>query len=307
MTQSCLDCPSKACKVKGADCFGVRPDSLAIYRREPVAGLLRDSSSLVDGGRAGRLSRFEEVVEFCRSRGYGRIGLAYCFGLELVALDVRDKLSAAGLDVLPARCTLGGVKERQIDTAKAGEAISCNPAGQALFLNSRVDFVIEMGLCLGHDVLFHQELTRPFTVLIVKDRVHHHDPLRGIRNFGRPEPEQTRPVAEVLRSLPMAELMKGGAWLQARLQEGDDLLLLDLRGAGAFDAGHIAGSVRVSLHELPDGVEMLVARRSQTVVCICNGSVQSALAAVLLRSEGLANSHALSGGYSGWVREGRPV
>ncbi|HAR64215.1 MAG: hypothetical protein DKM50_09515 [Candidatus Margulisiibacteriota bacterium] len=49
--------------------------------------------------------------------------------------------------------------------------------GQAGAINKDdVAFVLEMGLCLGHEVLFHQHLKKPFTVFIVKDRVDGHDP-----------------------------------------------------------------------------------------------------------------------------------
>lgn len=183
MSLNCLDCISKSCKMKGSDCFDVKTISHEIYARDEVNSLVRNSSKLVDNGRAGELSRFQEVIEFCQLQGYENIGLAYCFGLEALALDIREKMISAGVNIIPARCTMGGIKEREIDKSKETEAISCNPAGQAHFLNQRADFVIELGLCLGHDVVFHNELTVPFTVLLVKDRVYNHAPLKGIKEY----------------------------------------------------------------------------------------------------------------------------
>lgn len=183
MNKNCLDCQSKSCKTRGADCFNLHDSSLEIYRETEVLTLVKSSSSLIDNGRAGRLSRFEEVIEFCLSQEYKNIGLAYCYGMESIAGEVRSIMNDKGLNLIPARCTMGGVKESQIDENKQGDVISCNPAGQAHFLNTRADFVIEMGLCLGHDVVFHQELEIPFTVLIVKDRVYNHNPLEGIKLF----------------------------------------------------------------------------------------------------------------------------
>lgn len=183
MAKNCLDCKSKACKTKGADCFDVHEISRQIYQEDEVNKLVKNSSRLVDNGRAGELSRFQELVEFCRLQGYKNVGLAYCFGLEAIAQNVRGKLISAGVGVVPARCTMGGVKECDIDTEKNTDAISCNPVGQAHFLNESADFVIEMGLCLGHDVIFHKELAVPFTVLLVKDRVYQHAPLKGIEDF----------------------------------------------------------------------------------------------------------------------------
>ncbi|MDC7232184.1 MAG: DUF1847 domain-containing protein [Spirochaetales bacterium] len=181
--KNCLDCSAKSCRKNGADCFGLKEKSLDVYSSGDNQKTVQNSSVLVDGGRAGELSRFQEVVEFCGLQGYKQIGLAYCFGMESLAQDVREKMEGAGLKIIPARCSMGGVLERDIDPDKTNEVYSCNPAGQAEFLNRHADFVIEMGLCLGHDVIFHQQLKIPFTVLLVKDRVYGHCPLEGIRNY----------------------------------------------------------------------------------------------------------------------------
>ncbi len=183
MAKNCLDCNSKACKTHGADCFGLKESSIGFYLRDEINSTVKNSSELIDNGRAGTLSRFQEVIEFIKLQEYKQVGLAYCFGLEPLAQTIRDIFETEQINTIPARCTMGGVKESAIDSDKSGEAISCNPAGQAKFLNERADFVIELGLCLGHDVLFHHELTVPFTVLLVKDRVYGHAPLEGITNY----------------------------------------------------------------------------------------------------------------------------
>jgi uncharacterized metal-binding protein len=183
MELNCLDCKNKSCKRSGADCFGLKEASRDVYAGQETKQIVKNSSVLVDDGRAGELSRFQETVEFCKLQGYRKVGLAYCFGLEKYASAVRDKMSAEGVNILPARCTIGGIREKDIIAEKPGEAISCNPAGQARFLNERADFVIEMGLCLGHDVIFHRELKVPFTVLLVKDRAYDHAPLKGINEM----------------------------------------------------------------------------------------------------------------------------
>lgn len=181
--KNCLDCSDKSCRKSGADCFGLKEQSLDVYSQESNQTIVKSSSTLVDDGRAGELSRFQEVVEFCQLQGYENIGLAYCFGLETLAQDIRSKMNVAGLNLIPARCSMGGVKESDINPEKTNEVYSCNPAGQAEFLNRHADFVIEVGLCLGHDVIFHQQLKVPFTVLLVKDRVYAHCPLEGIKNY----------------------------------------------------------------------------------------------------------------------------
>lgn len=179
----CLSCSSKMCKVKGADCFGLHGSSLDGYAQSDALSIVQSASELTSNGRAGTLSRMQEIVEYCKSQMFKTVGLAYCYGIEKIAEKVKQILSEAGIQVYGARCTIAGVKEHEIDQSKTSHAIACNPLGQAEQLNRTADFVIEMGLCLGHDVLFHQKLTKPFTVLLVKDRVHRHNPLAGIELY----------------------------------------------------------------------------------------------------------------------------
>ena len=113
MSLNCLDCAAKSCKSRGADCFGIHQKSLAGYGQGDGPGIIKSSSALIDDGRAGTLSRFQEVIEFCRLRNYRKIGLAYCYGMESLAAEVRDKMAGQGLDVIPARCTMGGVGESE--------------------------------------------------------------------------------------------------------------------------------------------------------------------------------------------------
>ena len=62
----------------------------------------------------------------------------------------------------------------------------------------------------------------------------------------------------------------------------------------------------MALSALPDEVEGL-ASRVREVVCVCSGSVQSAMAVVYLRTIGFERAYNLSGGMSSWERQGRPL
>lgn len=173
----CETCKVMRCRQKSADCYGVKEQSAERYRTGETRETAFAASRLIDDGRAGTLSRVQEVVEYCKDREYKRIGIAYCFGLEKYARAFSALLKENALDALPVACTAGGVKEREIDERKLVETVSCNPVGQALVLNRlQPDLVVEIGLCLGHDIIFHQHLEVPHTVLIVKDRVFAHSP-----------------------------------------------------------------------------------------------------------------------------------
>ena len=57
----------------------------------------------------------------------------------------------------------------------------CNPIAQAEIINEeKPDWVILLGLCVGHDTLFLKYCKQPVTVLAVKDRVLAHNPLAAI-------------------------------------------------------------------------------------------------------------------------------
>ncbi len=165
------------CRIKSADCYGIKEQSQEVYREDGTFETALAASELIDNGRAGTLSRVEEVIEYCKIREYKRIGIAYCFGLAGIAKAFASLLEKNGMSALPVACTAGGVKEKEIDERKSVETVSCNPAGQALALNRlKPDLVVEIGLCLGHDIIFHQNLKIPHTVLVVKDRVYGHAP-----------------------------------------------------------------------------------------------------------------------------------
>lgn len=180
---NCLKCTSKACKTSGKDCPGTAVAVIESYSSPERQEIYKNADNLVSHGRAGTLSRLEEVSEFVLAQGYKKVGLAYCYGMENLALEVSDFLTSRGVKLNGYRCTVNGIKEKQIHP-DLGEGIGCNPLGQAAIIESDgVDFVIEMGLCLGHDVLFHQGLTVPFTVFLVKDRVNNHCPAKVLPSY----------------------------------------------------------------------------------------------------------------------------
>lgn len=141
----------------------------------------RAASLLIDNGRAGSLSRLEEIVEYMKIQGYTRIGCAYCYGMEKEAALLGEYLTAAGFKPTMVSCTVDQVMESVIDTDKTNQVVSCNPLGQAYLLNSSgVSFTILMGLCLGHDILIQKNLNMDFTTFVVKDRVYKNNPILGL-------------------------------------------------------------------------------------------------------------------------------
>jgi rhodanese-related sulfurtransferase len=86
-----------------------------------------------------------------------------------------------------------------------------------------------------------------------------------------------------------------------------DLLVIDVRGASEFAAGHLPGARNIPLAALPDRLGELP--RDQPILTYCNmqhpGHSRGEQAAALLSERGY-HAAALAGGYPGWRAQGLP-
>lgn len=193
---NCLACRAKSCR-SGLSCTLEQPEPdkmIAAYHQQEVQQIVQTAARLVDGGRAGELSRIEELIEFAGDMGYKRVGLAYCYGIEELAGDVLRLFRDAGIPAIGISCTVGALSQHAINTASTLPGVSCNPITQAAQMNAEgVDLAVAMGLCLGHDILFNREFTGDVTTLVVKDRVHAHHPVKGIKALSQNPAENDSP------------------------------------------------------------------------------------------------------------------
>lgn len=159
---------------------------LEAYRATDTQETMRSAAKLVDDGRAGTLSRLEEIAEFAQDRSWQRIGFAYCRGMEKDAAMVSRFLRKRGFRVEAVCCSTGAFAQDETDLGSDIHKVSCNPLGQAEQIKAaKVDMVVDMGLCLGHDMLFRAAMAgTPSTTLVVKDRTNGHMPLEAIRRIG---------------------------------------------------------------------------------------------------------------------------
>jgi len=86
-----------------------------------------------------------------------------------------------------------------------------------------------------------------------------------------------------------------------------ELLILDVRTAAEFAAGHLPGAVNVPHDEVVSRLPELSALRDKTVVLYCRSGRRSALAAGDLRAAGFTRLLQLDGDYPGWDDGQRPV
>lgn len=86
--------------------------------------------------------------------------------------------------------------------------------------------------------------------------------------------------------------------LQERLQNGGDLLILDVREPNEYAFAHIAGSLHIPLNRLPERVREL--DKSQDMVVICHHGMRSQQACLFLEQYGFERLYNLKGGIDAW-------
>ena len=177
----CADCkqkPRNRCQQEGFDCTGGKLD-LSDYQLEENRDL-QNLSDILRRIHGNQLSRLEEIIAFSKEAGFKRIGLSFCMGLKEEAALV-SKILDREFKVDSVICKLGGLDKDEYGMARISKdkcEIACNPIGQAKMLNKAgCDLNIQMGLCLGHDILFQKYSDAPVTVLVVKDRVLANNPM----------------------------------------------------------------------------------------------------------------------------------
>jgi rhodanese-related sulfurtransferase len=84
-------------------------------------------------------------------------------------------------------------------------------------------------------------------------------------------------------------------------------VVLDVRDAAAFAAGHMRDARNIPLKELPVRIGELDKLKSRTVIVVCSSGLQSARATGLLRKAGFASVVSLSGGLTAWQSQGLPI
>lgn len=142
------------------------------------ASLYSDNDKLIlkiaEDSLDSRLDRVQEIIEYASEAGMKRIGIANCTAFNREAQFLSEILSEAGFTVDSVNCKYGRVPFN--DLVPGYKGISCNPAGQAKYLEEKgTELNIMMGLCLGHDMIFNARSKAPVTPLVVKDRVLNHN------------------------------------------------------------------------------------------------------------------------------------
>jgi len=130
-------------------------------------------------------------------------------------------------------------------------------------------------------------------------------------------------VRIVLPSVLLIAIATGTAWgappppaapdiepdaLISRQATGDEgLVILDVRTAEEFSAGHIPGAINVPHDALEARLSQLPELRDRDVVVYCRSGRRAALALEVLKRHGYSRLLHLSGDMEAWTQASRPV
>lgn len=91
------------------------------------------------------------------------------------------------------------------------------------------------------------------------------------------------------------------------IREAD--VLVDVREAEEFAAGHLGGAVHISrgMLEFKFSANPALQPRDLKIVLYCKTSGRAALAAAVLHDMGYLNVQSIAGGFDAWAAAGKPV
>ncbi len=178
MKPTCALCKNVLnCYLKNVDCFDRKDEMKKLYTDKTDKKMHRISTEMESEEPYTSVTRLEEIIEFSQRMGYKKIGIAFCSGLKKEA-EILHKILEREFEVFSVCCKMCSIDKSELglprikwlDSAHEHEAM-CNPIGQAMILNEcETDINIEVGLCIGHDLIFQKHSKAPVTVFIVKDR-----------------------------------------------------------------------------------------------------------------------------------------
>tara|TARA_B100000459_G_scaffold7265_1_gene4469 strand:+ start:113 stop:490 length:378 start_codon:yes stop_codon:yes gene_type:complete len=95
--------------------------------------------------------------------------------------------------------------------------------------------------------------------------------------------------------------------LRAMTEDGQSLVVLDVRERHEFEAGHMEGAIHIGKGVIERDIEKHDFADDVRIVLYCGGGFRSAIAAKSLQDMGWSNVISLWGGWRGIQAEGLPI
>ncbi|WP_300443045.1 rhodanese-like domain-containing protein [Zoogloea sp.] len=119
-------------------------------------------------------------------------------------------------------------------------------------------------------------------------------------------------LAAVSGTLLVVQTLRGGGRGLSPAQataliNREDAIVIDVREAGEFAAGHLLNARHIPLGELDKRIGELDKLKNKPVILSCQSGSRSASACSILQKAGFASVHNLEGGIAAWEQAGMPV
>ena len=95
--------------------------------------------------------------------------------------------------------------------------------------------------------------------------------------------------------------------LKQAIDNGEDVIVLDVREPNEYAAAHIPGSINIPRGLLEFSIWSLIPDRNEKILVYCKTGARAALAAKTLNELGYAHARAVATGGKAWVLAGYPV
>ena len=104
-----------------------------------------------------------------------------CLSTRVYADKLAEILKNEGFEVITINCKNSGLQNSDLFGNEA-KGPSCDPVSQAEFLNQQsTELNINVGLCLGHGIMFDKYSKAPTTTFIVKDFTTSHHSIDNLK------------------------------------------------------------------------------------------------------------------------------
>ena len=91
------------------------------------------------------------------------------------------------------------------------------------------------------------------------------------------------------------------------MDQGESIVVIDVREESEFVAGHIPGAIHVSKGVIERDIETVVPDLNTEILLYCGGGFRSALSADNLQRMGYQNVVSVDGGWRGWTEAKYPT
>jgi rhodanese-related sulfurtransferase len=98
-----------------------------------------------------------------------------------------------------------------------------------------------------------------------------------------------------------------GTFEAVQLINRRDAVVLDVRDAGDYNAGHIANARHIPEGQIADRMKELEKYKSRPIVVSCRTGTRSPVVTGMLRKSGFAEAFALRGGVTAWQQASLPL